>query len=99
MDNNGTKLTNQERATRKAVVLQDFNHGVRLLTYPKSNQTTQQGKEPKSMGKSGDQTENRDDETRDIHGFLPAKLVTERTDCYSTNEKANKNHRGPDGAI
>lgn len=70
-----------------------------VLTYSKSNQASEQRKQPESFWESSDQAKDGNDETRYVHGNFPAKLVTERPNSNPTHEEANKNHGWSNGAV
>ena len=69
------------------------------LTYSKSNHTSGQRKKPESVRESCNQTYDRNDEPRYVHGDSPPKLVAERTNNNSAEEEPNKNHGRPNGAV
>ena len=88
----GSFPTDHERGNQELDYFATVMISQNVPTYPKSNQTSKQCKEPKRVRKSCNQAENRNYETREVHGDLSTKLVAERTDCYSAHEEANKNH-------
>lgn len=69
------------------------------FTNSKSNEETEDNKQPVGMWKSTQKTEQSDDATIRINGDSSAQLVSERTNCYSTQEETQEYHRRRHGNV